>query len=65
MTETSDDKRIRRKRAAAAIGTLAVVVAVLAAVPWLISDYGLSLMVNLMSYVVLTIACLLYTSRCV
>jgi branched-chain amino acid transport system permease protein len=61
MTETSDDRRIRRKRAAAAIGTLAVIVVVLATVPWLVSDYGLSLMVNLMSYIVLTIAWALFS----
>ena len=33
----------------------------LAAVPWLISDYGLSLMVNVMGYVVLTIAWALFS----
>ena len=44
-----------------AIPPLVVLVAVLAAVPWLTSDYGLSLMVNLMSYVVLTIAWALFS----
>lgn len=44
-----------------AIPPLVVLVAVLAAVPWLTSDYGLSLMVNLMSYLVLTIAWALFS----
>ena len=39
-----------------AVVALAVLVAVLAAVPWLVSDYGLGFMVNLMCYLVLTIA---------
>jgi len=44
-----------------AIPPLAILVAVLSAVPWLTSDYGLSLMVNLMSYVVLTIGWALFS----
>jgi branched-chain amino acid transport system permease protein len=44
-----------------AIPPLVALVAVLAAVPWLTSDYGLSLAVNLMSYVVLTIAWALFS----
>jgi branched-chain amino acid transport system permease protein len=58
---TPKEARIRRNRAAAAIGALAALVAVLAAVPWMISDYGLSLMVNVMSYLVLTIAWALFS----
>jgi branched-chain amino acid transport system permease protein len=60
-TETHKDARIRRTRVAAAIATLAVVVGALATVPWLVSDYGLSLMVNVMSYLVLTIAWALFS----
>jgi branched-chain amino acid transport system permease protein len=44
-----------------AIPPLVVLVAVLAAAPWFASDYGLSLMVNLMSYVVLVIAWALFS----
>ena len=44
-----------------AIPPLVLLVAVLAAVPWMTSDYGLSLMVNLMSYVVLVIAWALFS----
>ena len=40
---------------------LAVLVALLAAVPWLVSDYGLGFMVNLMCYLVLTIAWTLFS----
>jgi branched-chain amino acid transport system permease protein len=58
---TPKEARMRRNRAAAAIGALAVLVAVLAAVPLMISDYGLSLMVNVMSYLVLTIAWALFS----
>jgi len=61
MTETSEDKRIRRKRAAAAIGALAMLVAMLAALPWLVSDYSLSLLLNLICYLVLTIAWALFS----
>jgi branched-chain amino acid transport system permease protein len=61
VTETPKDARIRRTRAAIAIGALAVLVVALATVPWLVSDYGLSLMVNVMSYLVLTIAWALFS----
>ena len=60
-SETSEQAGVRRTRAAVAIGTLAVLVAVLAATPWLLSDYRLSLMVNVMSYLVLTIAWALFS----
>ena len=40
---------------------LAILVALLAAVPWLVSDYGLGFMVNLMCYLVLTIAWALFS----
>jgi branched-chain amino acid transport system permease protein len=40
---------------------LAVLVALLAAVPWLVSDYGLGFMVNMMCYLVLTIAWTLFS----
>ncbi len=52
----SKDARIRYRRATVAIGTIVLLVAVLAAAPWLLSDYQLSLMVNVMGYLVLTIA---------
>jgi branched-chain amino acid transport system permease protein len=61
MTDKAEEARIRRKRAMAAIGALAVLVAVLAAVPWVVSDYGLSLMVNVMCYLVLTISWTLFS----
>jgi branched-chain amino acid transport system permease protein len=48
-------------RRSIAVITLAVVVAALAAVPWLVSDYGLGFMVNLMCYLVLTIAWALFS----
>jgi branched-chain amino acid transport system permease protein len=38
------------------LAALAAIVAMLAAVPWLVSDYALGFMVNLMCYVVLTVA---------
>jgi len=60
-SETVEQIRVRRIRATAAISTLAVLVAVLAAMPWLLSDYGLSLMVNVMCYLVLTIAWALFS----
>src|ERR1039458_8010369 len=44
-----------------AITPLVVLVAVLAAALWLTSDYGLSLMVNVMGYLVLTIAWALFS----
>jgi len=59
--ETSEAKSIRCRRATAAIAALAVLVAALAAAPWFISDYGLALMVNVMSYLVLTIAWALFS----
>ena len=61
MTDKAEETRIRRKRATAAITALVALIAVLAAVPWLVSDYGLSLMVNVMGYLVLTIAWALFS----
>jgi branched-chain amino acid transport system permease protein len=61
MTGTRDDKRMNRKRAALVITALAALVAVLATIPWLVSDCGLSLMINLMCYLVLTIAWALFS----
>jgi branched-chain amino acid transport system permease protein len=46
---------------ASAIAALVALVAVLAAVPWLVSDYGLGFMINLMCYVVLTVAWALFS----
>src|SRR5262245_37615192 len=48
-------------RVALAVGTLILLAAALAAVPWLASDYGLGFMINLMSYVVLTTAWALFS----
>jgi branched-chain amino acid transport system permease protein len=59
--ETPENARIRRTRAAAAIATLTVLVVALAAVPLMVSDYSLSLMVNVMGYLVLTIAWALFS----
>jgi branched-chain amino acid transport system permease protein len=61
MAETAENARIRRIRAAVAIGTLAVLVIVLAMLPFVLSDYGLSLLVNVMAYLVLTIAWALFS----
>jgi branched-chain amino acid transport system permease protein len=61
MTDTPKDARFRRARATFAIAALAALVATLAMVPWLVSDYGLSLMVNVVSYLVLTIAWALFS----
>jgi branched-chain amino acid transport system permease protein len=61
MNGTPDDKSTNRARAALVIAALATLVAALAAAPWLVSDYGLSLMVNLMCYLVLTIAWALFS----
>lgn len=61
MADTPAEARIRRIRAAVAIGTLAVVVIVLAILPFGLSDYGLSLLVNVMAYLVLTIAWALFS----
>ena len=44
-----------------AVAALTVLVALLAAVPWFVSDYGLGFMVNLMCYLVLTIAWILFS----
>jgi branched-chain amino acid transport system permease protein len=60
-TETSEQRRRRRSRAAAAIAALVVLVAALATMPWLLSDYGLSLMINVVGYLVLTIAWALFS----
>jgi branched-chain amino acid transport system permease protein len=57
----SEEARIRYRRATVAIGAIVVLVAVLAAAPWLLSDYQLSLMVNVMGYLVLTIAWALFS----
>jgi branched-chain amino acid transport system permease protein len=48
-------------RLSLAITALAVLVAALAAVPWLVSDYGLGFMINLMCYLVLTVAWALFS----
>jgi branched-chain amino acid transport system permease protein len=48
-------------RLSLAIIALAVLVAALAAVPWLVSDYGLGFMINLMCYLVLTVAWALFS----
>ena len=57
----SEDARIRYRRATVVIGAIVLLVAVLAAAPWLLSDYQLSLMVNVMGYLVLTIAWALFS----
>jgi branched-chain amino acid transport system permease protein len=48
-------------RLSLAVITLTILVAALAAVPWLVSDYGLGFMVNLMCYLVLTVAWALFS----
>jgi len=48
-------------RVSLAIVALALLVAALAAVPWLVSDYGLGFMINLMCYLVLTMAWALFS----
>jgi branched-chain amino acid transport system permease protein len=48
-------------RASLAVAALVVLVAALAAVPWLVSDYGLGFMINLMCYLVLTVAWALFS----
>jgi branched-chain amino acid transport system permease protein len=48
-------------RGTIAVGALAALTALLAAVPWLVSDYGLGFMINLMCYLVLTIAWALFS----
>ncbi len=42
----SEDARTRYRRATVAIGTIVLLVAALATAPWFLSDYQLSLMVN-------------------
>jgi branched-chain amino acid transport system permease protein len=61
MTETAEDRLRRRNRTIAAGATLAVIVAVLAAAPAYLSDYGLSFMVNVVCYVVLAISWALFS----
>jgi len=61
MADTKQDKRRRRNRAIAAIATLAALVAGLAVMPRFLSDYGLALMINVMCYLVLTIAWALFS----
>jgi branched-chain amino acid transport system permease protein len=48
-------------RVSLAVIALAALVAALAAVPWLVSDYGLGFMINLMCYLVLTVAWALFS----
>src|SRR5271155_1983684 len=48
-------------RTKVAIASLAALVVLLAALPWLLSDYGLSFMVTVMSYLVLTVAWALFS----
>ncbi len=57
----SEDARIHYRRAIVAIGAIVLLVAALAVAPWLLSDYQLSLMVNVMGYLVLTIAWALFS----
>ncbi len=57
----SEDARIRYRRATVPMGAIVLLVAALAAAPWLLSDYQLSLMVNVMGYLVLTIAWALFS----
>jgi branched-chain amino acid transport system permease protein len=48
-------------RVALAVATLTLLVAALAAAPWWVSDYGLGFLINLMCYVVLTVAWALFS----
>jgi branched-chain amino acid transport system permease protein len=48
-------------RVPVAVVALTVLVAALAAVPWIVSDYGLGFMINLMCYLVLTLAWALFS----
>jgi branched-chain amino acid transport system permease protein len=48
-------------RVSLAVIALALLVAALAVVPWLVSDYGLGFMINLMCYLVLTVAWALFS----
>jgi branched-chain amino acid transport system permease protein len=59
--ETKEQIRAKRIRATIAVAVLVVLVTVLAALPWLLSDYGLALMVNVVCYIVLTIAWALFS----
>ena len=61
MTETAGNRLRRRNRVIAASATLAIIVAVLAAAPAFLSDYGLSFMVNVACYVVLAISWALFS----
>jgi branched-chain amino acid transport system permease protein len=61
LVESEEDKQRRRRLALAAVTALTVLVAMLAAVPWLTSDYGLAFMVNVISYLVLTVAWALFS----
>jgi branched-chain amino acid transport system permease protein len=48
-------------RSSATIAGLAVLAALLASLPWIVSDYGLGFMINLLCYVVLTVAWALFS----
>src|SRR5262249_45474806 len=48
-------------RVALSVIALLLLIAALAAVPWLVSDYGLGFMLNLMCYLVLTVAWALFS----
>jgi len=48
-------------RSSLAVIALALLVAALAVVPWLVTDYGLGFMINLMCYLVLTVAWALFS----
>ena len=48
-------------RGSIAVVALVLLVAALTTVPWLVSDYGLGFMINLMCYLVLTIAWALFS----
>ena len=48
-------------RARIAVGALVALVVLLAALPWLLSDYALSFMLSVMSYLVLTVAWALFS----
>ena len=48
-------------RVALTVAALVVLWAALAAVPWIVSDYGLGFMINLMCYLVLTVAWALFS----
>jgi branched-chain amino acid transport system permease protein len=48
-------------RSSATVGGLAALAAILVSLPWILSDYGLGFMINLMCYVVLTVAWALFS----